>query len=77
MKNNTWNQTSGTIKPGRWDHITQAMRDAERQKIKKMSDKKLIAYFHEASVPQFKRSAQWEIVMIRKLMTFNELWGGE
>lgn len=75
MRNN-WNNITEQIKPGPWDHITQEMRDAERVRIKKMTDKKLVAYYYEAPNPIYKRSAGWEIVMIRRLMNWEQLHTG-
>lgn len=75
--NNQWNTISQQVKRGRWDHITQEMRDAERVRIKKMTDKKLIAYYYEAPNPIYKRSAGHEIVIIRRLMNWDQLFAGE
>lgn len=74
--NNNWNNITQQAKIGRWDHITDEMRAAERARIRKMSDAELVAYFYEATFPIYKQTAEWQIVRVRRLMTRDELLGG-
>jgi hypothetical protein len=68
-----WNRV--TIRPpvGRWDHITQEQIDAERKRVKRMSDKRLLAYYWEVDNPKFQRVIGHQIVVVRRLMDFQKL----
>lgn len=68
--NGNWNEVSATVESGKWDkYLAPEVRDAERTKIRKMTDAKLIDYYTTTEIAPFKKSAFWEIVMVRRLMT--------
>lgn len=70
---NDWNKVSGPIKAGKWDkYFVPEVRDAERTKIRKMTDVELIDYYTHQEIGPFRRSAFWEIVVVRRLMTKTE-----
>lgn len=66
-----WNEVSGgPITAGKWDkYLVPEVRDTERTKIRKMSDRRLIAYYTTTEIAPFRKSAFWEIVVVRRLMT--------
>lgn len=68
-----WNGVSGPIKAGKWDkYLVPEVRDAERTKIRKMSNRKLIDYYTHQEIAPFRRSALNEIVFVRRLLTITE-----
>ena len=73
----TWNTVSGAPPKGRWDHITQDVKDAERARLRGLSDSELVACYHDAPNPIFQRLADHQIVMIRRLLNRDELRGGK